>query len=251
MPDEDQGFHEFASGCHGGPDENAIVSTDYGLEGPEASREELPEVQRREVAALETAILEAQRKYEATIRQHLQVIQSGRTADDNAHKFPQLYANVQRWQEQLAPVLQEVDSHPEFSIQQYGAAVVSDMADIQRDGDEFEAIPFKRLVQGHPRWEVCRRFLTCLLLTSKGNTDITFEDGQDGPNNFNVKFSRPREAMLPLGGDDVLPSADRFEASVKRKTSGEIQALADGGGSGEPRRKQRRLRRIASPAMAR
>merc|ERR1719277_1915488 len=120
-------------------------------------------------------IQDAQQKYEATIRQHLHATQKD-SIDADSRRFPELYANVRKWQDQLEPVLKEFASRPEFDIASYSTKFVVKMQDIKPDLDgEGQVISFARLVRGQPRWEVCRRFLTCLLLTNEGNTDIVYD----------------------------------------------------------------------------
>merc|ERR1712060_660489 len=81
----------------------------------DAERLRLNEEQRKEVSMLENMIQDHQTKYESTIRQHLQLMQRDAAEADNT-KFPQLYANVRKWQDQLEPVLKEFASRPEFDI---------------------------------------------------------------------------------------------------------------------------------------
>ena len=138
---------------------------------------------RHKVARLESMIQDAQHTYESTIRQHLQRIQK-ETLDVDDKRFPDLYANVRRWQDQLEPVLKEFDSRPEFDIYVYSMKMLSKMSE-----DELKTmlLPFAALVEGQPRWEVCRRFLTTLLLTNQGNTDILFGNEMERLNNFKVR----------------------------------------------------------------
>jgi len=157
------------------------------------------EEQRREVAMLEGMIQDAQQKYESTVRQHLQVLQKD-WVDLDDPKFPQLYANVRRWQDQLEPVLKEFESRPEFDIQSYSTKFLKKM-EVMDEAKTEKAVPFARLVHGQPRWEVCRRFLTCLLLTNQGNTEIV-ADEKDG---FAVKLLEAEQKMISLEEEEVAP----------------------------------------------
>jgi len=107
------------------------------------------EEQRREVAMLEGMIQDAQQKYESTVRQHLQVLQKD-WVDLDDPKFPQLYANVRRWQDQLEPVLKEFESRPEFDIQSYSTKFLKKM-EVMDEAKTEKAVPFARLVHGQPR----------------------------------------------------------------------------------------------------
>merc|ERR1712100_819592 len=124
------------------------------------------------IAEAQQAMHDAQNKYEDTIRQHLKQIASD-SGDSESQKFPQLYANVRRWQEQLAPVLKDFESRPEFHIMEYSTLLLDSM--VANPTAVQDGVLFKDLVDGLPRYEVCRRFLTALFLTNQGNTDILFE----------------------------------------------------------------------------
>ncbi|CAE8583313.1 unnamed protein product, partial [Polarella glacialis] len=171
------------------------------------------EDQRREVAMLENMIQDAQQKYESTIRQHLQMLQKD-SVDTDSRKFPQLYANVRRWQDQLEPVLKDCEARPEFDIHNYSTKFLKKMTSVNTS--ETEAIPFSRLVHGQPRWEVCRRFLTCLLLTNEGNTDIVVDGEEDRQNTFGVKLLQAERKMISLE-TEAKPLAAPTEGGSKRK----------------------------------
>jgi len=176
--------------------------------------------QRREVARLESMIQDAQHTYESTIRQHLQRIQK-ETLDVDDKRFPDLYANVRRWQDQLEPVLKEFDSRPEFDIYVYSMKMLSKMSE-----DELKTmlLPFAALVEGQPRWEVCRRFLTTLLLTNQGNTDILFGNEMERLNNFKVQLLKAEKRMISLDAEESVPAplapAGDTEAVVPEETKG-------------------------------
>lgn len=175
------------------------------------------EEQRKEVARLETMIQDAQGKYEATIRNHLHSMQKD-GAESIDSKFPQLYANVRRWQDQLEPVLKEFESRPEFNIHEYSTKFLDKMTNIPQSSETQEGddrmIKFSRLVFGQPRWEICRRFLTCLILTNQGNTDIVASTAQDRLNEFSIKLLKAERKMISLDSaeDDmekVVPAPGR------------------------------------------
>jgi len=173
---------------------DAILSSDV-------SQDHQREEQRREVAMLEGMIQDAQQKYESTVRQHLQVLQKDWVAMDDP-KFPQLYANVRRWQDHLEPVLKEFESRPEFDIQSYSTKFLKKMTSMDDGKTDEQGIPFARLVHGQPRWEVCRRFLTCLLLTNQGNTEIVADD--ERMHGFGVKLLEAEPKKISLE-DEAAP----------------------------------------------
>jgi len=186
---------------------------------PEEESEELAE-QRREVERLEGMIQEAQQRYEATIRRHLQKIQH-ESLDTDTKKFPQLYANVRKWQEQLEPLLSEEAKRPEFDIHSYSTKMLSKMSGMPKEAGPLPPVPFATLVQGQPRWEVCRRFLTALLLTNQGNTDIIFGSEEERLNNFKVQLLKAEKEWISLEGDEAqekvpLPASGRAKKAAKQ-----------------------------------
>merc|ERR1719221_970910 len=110
-------------------------------------------------------------------------------SDGPDKRFPQLYANVKRWQDQLEPVLKEFESRPEFNIHEYSQKFLDKLFNIQKDSNVVgKSIKFSRLVYGQPRWEICRRFLTCLILTNTGHTDIVYDSEEDRLNGWAIKL---------------------------------------------------------------
>merc|ERR1719193_2087960 len=100
-------------------------------------------------------IQDAQVKYESTIRQHLAGMQ--KDGDGADKRFPQLYANVKRWQDQLEPVLKEFESRPEFDIHEYSTKFLEKMAgiasDIEFDGEGERLNGFKiKLLKAKKEW---------------------------------------------------------------------------------------------------
>jgi len=184
---------------------------DEELTSEEAKKEE----QRKEVALLESMIEDAQVKYEATIRQHLQAMQKDGEAE-GPKGYSHLYANVKRWQDQLEPVLKEFESRPEFNIHEYSQKFLTKMTNVQKGEDASKPIPFARLVYGQPRWEICRRFLTCLILTNQGNTDIIFDSEEERLNGFQIKLLNAEKKMISLDGEEA---AQEKETTTKGRWS--------------------------------
>lgn len=155
--------------------------------------------QQQEVVELEAKIAEANQKYESTIRQHLLRTQ-GDAFDSDQRRFPELYANVRRWQEQLEPVLKDCEARPAFDIRRYGSQVIDHLCELQKEGG---VIPFKQVADSQPRWEVCRRFLTCLMLTNHGNTDIIAAADEDRLNRFGIQVLNTEiNLATPAKADD-------------------------------------------------
>merc|ERR1719235_2873073 len=164
--------------------------------------------QRKEVARLEAEIESAQRKYEATIREHLE--RNNRLViDNNMKRMPELYANVRAWQDMLEPVLKEQHKRPDFDIFNYGQDMLISMGP-----EGGKPVPFSLLCQGVPRWEVCRRFLTILVLTNHGNTDIVVHCDQDRMNNFALQLINAKKDLPSLQDD---PEEDKKKAAKDTK----------------------------------
>lgn len=177
---------------------------------------------RKEVAMLESMIEDAQAKYEATVRQHLVAMQKG-DGEDGTRGHSQMYANVQRWRDQLEPLLKEFESRPEFNIHEYSQKFITKIQNFQKgDGDEAREVPFARLVHGQPRWEICRRFLTCLILTNIGNTDILFDNEDERLNGFRIKLLKAERKMISLDGEEEgqLAPAATGKRVAKKALSG-------------------------------
>merc|ERR1719265_382200 len=173
--------------------------------------------QRKEVARLEGAIQAAQGKYEATIREYLE--RSNRALlDHNLKRMPELYANVRAWQDMLEPVLKEQHKRPDFDIFNYGQDMLISMGP-----EGGTPVPFSALCQGVPRWEVCRRFLTILVLTNHGNTDIVVHCDQDRLNSFALQLINAKKDLPSLQDD---PDEDK-KASKETKGKKGAKPLAE------------------------
>jgi len=166
-------------------------------------------------------IQDAQQRYEATIRQHLKQITSD-SADSDSQKFPNLYATVRQWTEQLEPVLKEFESRPEFHIMEYSTDMLDGMVtDELALGD---GVPFKDLVAGCPRYEVCRRFLTALFLTNQGNTNILFDSEAERINGFKIKVLMAEKEWITLDAEQS-PVVD--QKAVKGRRTKATPVVAD------------------------
>jgi hypothetical protein len=239
--DSDDEFHAFTPPRGFAAEATAITP----LKGDLAPVDEELDAQRQQVAKLEGLIEDAQSQYESSVRGKLQVMQG--STDINSHKYPELYENVRRWQEQLAPVLKEFESHPEFNINGYGAKLLGKMVAVEKSGEADEpgqAIPFARLVYGQPRWEVCRRFLTCLILTNQGNTDIVCEQEGDRINKFGLQLLKAEASHLSLYSEDeseTMPRAPCKDADRRMDRRDSLQDMPT------PLRKRRRTRDEEAP----
>lgn len=192
------------------------------------------EENRKEVARLESMIADAQQQYEATVRHHLQKMQKD-SLDGDSKKFPQLYANVRRWQDQLEPVLREFESRPDFHIHEYSLHIIDKLVKEKEAGHS--PILFEKLVEGVPRYEVCRRFLTTLFLTNQGNLDIHFESEAERINGFGVSvlkadkewISFDEEAAPVQDGETVSKKSGRAKKDAEQPASAELAKAGKAG----------------------
>merc|ERR1712176_1370529 len=80
-----------------------------------------------------------------------------------------------------------------------------------------------------PRWEVCRRFLTCLLLTNQRNTDIICDDEQCIHNDFKIKLLDSERKPLALEvSEERTPLRKRKRKSAGGWNMGEIATPISG-----------------------
>jgi hypothetical protein len=119
-------------------------------------------------------------------------------------KIPELYANIRKWQDNLEPLLEEQTSRPTFDLDDYlvsiidklksssnsiveeDSSAISDfLKSVGADDENGDLSPragstqissFEQLVKGEPKWNVCRLFLSTLILTNNGNVEIFNND---------------------------------------------------------------------------
>jgi len=81
-----------------------------------------------------------------------------------------LSRRVIEWQDRLAPILEEEETHKPFDIHAYGRDILQ--AVDERKNEE-QVVDFATAVRGAPRYEVCRMFLATLQLANAGNLEIS------------------------------------------------------------------------------
>merc|ERR1719199_1709132 len=99
----------------------------------------------------------------------------------------------------LDPVLKEQNSRPEFDFHSYGMNMLADMDAAAQTGKKVTS--FREIAQGQPRWEVCRRFLTTLVLTNHGNIDIVAGSEEERMNRFGLKLLNAKKELPSLHDD--------------------------------------------------
>ena len=143
-------------------------------------------------------------------------------------KIPELYATIRKWQDNLEPLLEEQNSHPAFDLDDYLSSIIDKLrvetapadgaiaeflrnagmaGDDSSEDEELEGAisgtsSFSDLVKGQPKWNVCRLFLSTLILTNNGNIDIDkSEIDESTAANFSI-FLKNANKNLKLAVED-------------------------------------------------
>jgi condensin-2 complex subunit H2 len=89
---------------------------------------------------------------------------------------------VDRWQERLAPLLEEEEKRPVFDIHEYGETVIKSLMEgisrTKNNDPSNKTISFAEVTAHASRYEVCRLFLASLSLGGSGNVNI-FQPNND------------------------------------------------------------------------
>ena len=132
-------------------------------------------------------------------------------------KIPELYASIRKWQDNLEPLLEEQTSRPIFDLDDYLVSIIDKLKSSAEDNDSSASAisdflksvgadeggdesprnagaisSFEELVKGEPKWNVCRLFLSTLILTNNGNVEI-FNDSSSATER--EASSSPRERV--------------------------------------------------------
>lgn len=128
-----------------------------------------------------------------------------------------LAKKVSSWHDQIRPRLEAVEKRGNFDIHLYGSHILSTFP----EGNAKTTVPFEKVVENQDREEVCRYFLSSLMLANTYNIDLSQGTTSEG--------GPPRElANLPMDEieltllskvrhhEDILADLDR--SPVRRKT---------------------------------
>ena len=168
-------------------------------------------------------------------------------------RIPELYANIRKWQDNLEPLLEEQSARPVFDLDDYLVSIIDKLktssgpalpaptvdersamseflrnAGMEDDDSPRQAGPvssFEDLVKGEPKWNVCRLFLSTLILTNNGNVEIfndgtTAEEGRDGsPRSLATPAKTPGTELRspggsPLRGSQVFGTSQSFQVKL-------------------------------------
>eukprot|EP00397_Hematodinium_sp_SG-2012_P014673 GEMP01014926.1.p1 GENE.GEMP01014926.1~~GEMP01014926.1.p1 ORF type:complete len:725 (+),score=185.76 GEMP01014926.1:200-2374(+) len=242
-----------AGGGDGGDAEAQLVEEDVGPEEPESEVENEPwgpsqldptqimvgddadasatEMRRQQVAQLEAQIEEAQKSYEQLVRHHLDNLTQ---QCDTSLRMTGIYKSVREWQDALIPVLDEQSKRREFDFQLYGLELLDSLdGQKQSEVDERTKFPFSELVDGLPRYEVCRLFLTSLFLTNQGNLDIEYANN-DEVFKFILHLLKSQKNFDALADEPGRAFAAAVKGKMKKKKGSEVAPIAPAPPAEEP-----------------
>ncbi len=149
-------------------------------------------------------------------------------------RIPELYANIRKWQDNLEPLLEEQTARPLFDLDDYLVSIIDKLKTSTVPEEETSAISaflksvgaeegydssptsklagpgasFEELVKGEPKWNVCRLFLSTLILTNNGNVEIfneTNETDDLSPTSAAVAATPAKAARTPAA--KITPNA--------------------------------------------
>ena len=108
--------------------------------------------------------------YEELVRRHVENF----TADAQTNfKVSKLRERVLEWESKIMPILEEEEKQKPYDICSYSKEFISNLWNCQNHKGTF-----KNIVTDHSRREVCRYFLTSLMLTNSGNIDHSTVDNE-------------------------------------------------------------------------
>jgi len=105
----------------------------------------------------------------------------------------QLSKRVGDWQSRLLPILDEEEERPEFDIREYGAHILKTLeqevtsrniarkTSLQSSDRPTNVVNFQFITKDSEPYEVCRLFLSSLMLCNTGNIVLSNEEGSMPP----------------------------------------------------------------------
>ena len=112
---------------------------------------------------------------------------------DRYQEEMRLVARINDWHERLEPILAVQEGRQGFDIQECAAELLDNIRHTQSERkhepqqQQQENVEFASMVRGKEPWEVCRFFLSSLLLVNCGNIQVASKD----PLEFHVNSTRP------------------------------------------------------------
>lgn len=133
-------------------------------EDPEISHN-LEDLENRQEKALSDQNPQSTISYEDIVRQHVLKFSLGA---GNRYQASELRTRVIDWENKITPVLEEEEKAPPFNVCYYSNKLISKLSECDN-----EQATFKNLVEGESKGEVCRLFLTSLMLTNSANIQLS------------------------------------------------------------------------------
>jgi len=154
-------------------------------------------------------------KFEMLCRQHLQSF--SRAAERYAAET-HLSKRVSGWNNRLVPVLEQEENREEFNIQATSEKILQTVAsEIKKEEKKMgkgkkntevdvasKTVDFKLVSDGQPNYEVCRMFLSSLLLANEGNVALEHPESDDNIECNNLVMKMLDEEMKHVTMEEVL-----------------------------------------------
>ncbi|XP_060068289.1 condensin-2 complex subunit H2-like [Ylistrum balloti] len=117
--------------------------------------------------------------YEELVRQHVEQYMA--SAQEYA-QITELSQRVAEWEDKVIPKLEEEETHEPFDINKYGTKVLDNLTNDK-------IVPFKCVAAGKPSFEICRLFLSTLMLANTENVRIVQKGSlEEGIDKFELKL---------------------------------------------------------------
>jgi len=147
-----------------------------------------------------------QLSYEDLVKQHVDKF----TLSAKEHfKISELRERVLAWESVINPILEKEEDVAPYDVHKYSNTIITRLSECENTEAHFT-----QLVKGESREEICRLFLTSLMLTNSGNIELTALDKDSNCRLVNTQlFSDVLEGY-------VAPSADEPQSSKGRKRKG-------------------------------
>lgn len=97
----------------------------------------------------------------------------------------QLSKRVNEWQSKIEPLLENENNHPEFNIQNYGELICEKLKNINKKEKEIE---FNKLITNEETYEICRKFLSVLMMANENKIEIETDNEGNVDNSFKIKY---------------------------------------------------------------
>eukprot|EP01068_Selenidium_serpulae_P015735 Selendium_serpulae@DN6239_c1_g1_i1.p3 len=172
-------------------------------EGHETNRDEI-----------ETALVNAQKSYAAVFNKHVQSLHQNATELVETEYF-ELHKRVSEWRTKVSKWLKQISEQKQFDMPTYKSSVMTKV------GKQGQVKKFSDVAEGCGRDDVCRLFLTTLMLTNQYAVDIDNhgEKGQPTVGDFDVKLLVEPQKGISEGETTALevPFEERGASKIEKR----------------------------------